>query len=68
MFDFVVAVAAGFLLRSALLGDVSSSTDHMGSIPLALSPLFAVPLMFLVHMAIAVKLMEADAGSPPQTI
>ena len=59
MLDFVVAVAAGFLLRSALLGDATSNTDLMGSIPLALFPLFAVPLMFLVHMAIAVKLKDA---------
>lgn len=68
MFDFVLAVAAGFMLRSALLGDAASNTDLMGSIPLALFPLFAVPLMFLVHMAIAAKLMEAAAGTPPQTI
>jgi len=60
MLDFVVAVAAGLLLRSSLLGDATSNTDLMGIVPLALFPLFAVPLMFLVHMAIAVKLRESN--------
>lgn len=60
MLDFVIAVAAGFSLRSTLLGDVTLNTDLMGSLPLALFPLFAVPLFFITHLAIAAKLAEHD--------
>lgn len=58
MLDFGIAVAAGFSLRSTLFGDAALNTDLMGSMPLALFPLFAVPLLFITHLAIAAKLTD----------
>jgi hypothetical protein len=54
--DFVIAVSAGFMLRSDLLGTQEWNTDLMGSMPLIIFPLLLVPLMVIIHLMIARKL------------
>lgn len=61
LLDFVVAVAAGFLLRSNFLGSPEMHTDIMGSLPLLIFPAFLVPLMVIVHLAINAKLNRQHA-------
>lgn len=62
--DFVIAVGIGLALRSAWLGG-AVSTDPMGSFPLALIPLFGVPILAISHLIIALQLRRSISRTTP---
>jgi hypothetical protein len=63
--DLVVAVATGFLSSpgAAQLFSLNAPNVLIGSFPLVMVPIYAVPLSFVLHIASLTKVREARAAS-----
>ena len=57
LLDFLIAVTAGTVLRSSLLGG-AVTTDPLSSLPLSLIPTLVVPFYIITHLIIFLQLRE----------